>query len=319
LLFSQQLIDKLNNNLQHALYNKNQFTGKIVFYSTDFNKEYWGNPEKINFDTLIYFDEDKNILLSAISLNLFDDERFNINSYLNALIPGSTEPYLPNSDDYNIPFKNEMTAKDLLQQRSGLFNIIDKYKFEHIKFLLADSNCFVIIDSMAAKISKGNLYNYDPNIRFKYNKFNFYLLLKILNRIKSEKIINEIEQHIKYLINKDNYKIGDLISFYNLAMYYKNLITNEMVIPKRLINNYLLYPSPINNYYIEYAMGCFYYKNIGYGNISVNDNSVRISVYLPKHDIFLLFYIFDLKINKEDELNSKEIITLLELISKIEL
>mgnify|MGYP000855236979 FL=1 len=325
LLFCQNLYDLINNKLKNDLFDKKeQIEGKLVLFATDFSNSVWVNPEKIeNIDTLINFDEDINLLLSAISLRLFDNEKFNINSYLTAIIPGSTEPYLPNSDDYDIPFKQEMTAKYLIQQRSGIYNLFNnnKEKFLEItkndSYIYNDSDYILIIDSLSSFLSKNNFKEIDPNLNFNYNKLNFLFLSKVLNRISGGKLINALERNIYNIAGINNFTIENKISPYLLALYYKNIIKNEMVIPKRLMDNYLLSSIPINNFFIEYTMGCFYYKNIGYGNISLYDNSARLTIYIPTKNIFLLFYIFETKINNDDFLLSKDINKLLELLSKI--
>ncbi len=323
LLFSQDLYNLLNNEIKTNLFDKSeQIEGKLILYATDFNNSVWVNPEKIeNIDTLISLDEDINILLASISLSLFDSEKFNINSYLTALIPGSTEPYLPNSDDYNIPFKQELTAKNLMQQRSGMYDLFGS-KFatsNNNMFLYSDSNFIFIIDSLASYISKNKLTTIDPNVSFNYNNLNYLILTKILNRITETSLISNLEEKISNLTSIKKFRIAEKISPYLLALFYRNIIKGEKIIPKRLLDNYLLSPISINNYYVEYAMGCFYYKKLGYGNINLYNNSVRLSLYIPEKDIFLLFYIIDTKIDKEDFLSSNDIDKLLGLLFKLQI
>jgi len=320
-LLSQNLYNFLNDEFKTNLLEKSkQIEGNLIIYATDFNNSILINPSKLtNIDTLFTFDDDINILLAAISLKLFDNDKFNINSYLTALIPGSTEPYLPISDDYNFPFKNELTAINLLQQRSGLYNLFLNKADSNYYFIYSNPNYNFIIDSLVSQISKNKLTIIDPNVNFNYNKLNYFLIAKILNRITENSLITIINNKICDLLNKPNFTINNNITPYLLGLFYRNIIKNEKIIPKRLTNNYLLGSLSVNNYYVEYAMGTFYYKKIGYGNINIFNNSARLSIYIPSNDIFLLITLTNTEIDKEEFLSSYDIDKILSFINKIKI
>lgn len=313
LLLSQPLFDLVNNKLIPEI-NRYNLGKNVIIYATDYKKSYLiNNNNTTKIDTTFYLDDDINLLIAAISIKLFDEERFNIYSTVTALIPGSTEPYLPNSDDYELPFKGEITSKDLITQRSGIYIVNDINNY-----IYSDSNFIYTIDSLASFISKNKLFIIDPNVSFSYNKFNYLLLVKILDRILNEKINFVFETYLKQLLQQSKYKLELKLTPYQLALYYRNIIKNEKVINKRLINNYLLNNLPINNYFVEYALGCYYFKNLGYGNISVNDKYVKISIYNYPKDIFLIFFVKAEKIEDYDILNNETIIKITDLLSKLE-
>ncbi len=315
LLFAQFLSDFVNNKLVPDI-NKYNLGKSLIVYATDYKKTILLNyKDKLEVDTLSYLDEDINLLLAAISIKLFDEERFNIHSKLTALIPGSTEPYLPDSDDYELPFKNEMTGNDLITQRSGIFNI-NNLKFSD-NYIFADTNYISIIDSIASFISKNKLFFIDPNVTFNYNKFNYFLLSKILDRILGGKVKEELENNGRELLQQSTFTLKSKLFPYQLALYYRNIIKNEKIIDKKLINNYLLYALPINNYFVEYAAGSYYFKNIGYGNISEKEAYIKITLYIPLKDIFLIFFVKAEKTDDENILENETIEKITEMLSKI--
>ncbi|MFA4967886.1 MAG: serine hydrolase domain-containing protein, partial [Candidatus Margulisiibacteriota bacterium] len=64
----------------------------------------------------------KTYTAAAIML-LHQQGKLNINDLITANITGSTEPYVPNTADYNIPYKGQITIKMLLNHRAGVWDV----------------------------------------------------------------------------------------------------------------------------------------------------------------------------------------------------
>jgi len=64
----------------------------------------------------------KTFTASAILL-LYQQGKLDINHKIIDTIPGTNEPYLPNTPEYNIPYKDSITILDLLRHRAGVFDV----------------------------------------------------------------------------------------------------------------------------------------------------------------------------------------------------
>ena len=61
---------------------------------------------------------------TASSIMLLQQQgKLNIDDLITATIPGSTEPYVPNTPEYDIPNNNQITIKLLLKHRAGVFDV----------------------------------------------------------------------------------------------------------------------------------------------------------------------------------------------------
>ena len=60
---------------------------------------------------------------AAAIMSLHQQGLLDIDDTLVDLIPNSTEPYLPDTAAYAIPFKDEITIRQLLQYRAGVFDV----------------------------------------------------------------------------------------------------------------------------------------------------------------------------------------------------
>ncbi|RCH53787.1 hypothetical protein DJ568_16250 [Mucilaginibacter hurinus] len=60
---------------------------------------------------------------AAAILRLQEQGKLNIDDKITANIHGSTEPYVPNSADYEVPYKEEITIRQLLSHRAGIFDV----------------------------------------------------------------------------------------------------------------------------------------------------------------------------------------------------
>ncbi|MEO8209391.1 MAG: serine hydrolase domain-containing protein [bacterium] len=60
---------------------------------------------------------------SASILNMQEDGWLNIKSKIIDNIPGSSIPYIPDTPEFNIPYKNEITIEQLLQHSAGVYDV----------------------------------------------------------------------------------------------------------------------------------------------------------------------------------------------------
>lgn len=140
----------------------------------------------------------KTFTAAAIML-LHQQHKLNIDDMLTDTIPGLGITYLPDIESFDIPFKNEISIKLLLQHRAGMFDIInqnipdsidepyagERY-CEYIKETQGDKHTFTI-EETAGIVAKHKLYNTEPKTEFHYSDTGMGLLGLIIERVSGKR------------------------------------------------------------------------------------------------------------------------------------
>jgi D-alanyl-D-alanine carboxypeptidase len=78
---------------------------------------------------------------TAASIMLLDQQgKLKIDDTLTANIPGTSVPYLPDSPNYAIPYKDKITIRQLLSHRAGVFDVFNNQIPSSSTFPYADNN-----------------------------------------------------------------------------------------------------------------------------------------------------------------------------------
>ncbi len=141
----------------------------------------------------------KTFTAAAIML-LHQQGKLNIEHFVIDTIPGTNEPYLPSSEEFNIPFKSQISIKLLLQHRAGMFDIINQdipdtvnqpyagYRYcQYITEGLGEPLHTFTITEMAEVVAVNQLYNSSPNTEFHYSDTGMGLLGLIIERISGKR------------------------------------------------------------------------------------------------------------------------------------
>ena len=101
--------------------------------------------------------------------------------------------HLPNTPTYNIPYKDQITIKLLLQHRAGVFDVTNQnipetvnqpYAGErYIDYIRGDLNQDThtfTFDELFGVISQNGLFNHAPKAQFHYSNSGYHLLAKIV-------------------------------------------------------------------------------------------------------------------------------------------
>lgn len=109
-------------------------------------------------------------------------------SLVTARIPGKDIPYLPETEDYNIPFKDEITIWQLLNHTAGVYDLINHS--DGVEFLDSifsqDPEYTVTIDLMTSYLSKHQKYAFEPGTGWSYSNSGYQLLAKIIERVSGK-------------------------------------------------------------------------------------------------------------------------------------
>ncbi len=137
----------------------------------------------------------KTLTATAILL-LYQQGKLDINRKLTDTIPGTQEPYLPNTAEYNIPYKSSITILDVLRHRAGIFDVSNDnipdtvsvpvpYKGQnYIDFMLAqDLTHTFTFDELVGAVSTCRLFYFPPNTAYHYSNTGYSILGKIIERV----------------------------------------------------------------------------------------------------------------------------------------
>lgn len=140
----------------------------------------------------------KTLTATAVLL-LYQQKKLDLNHKITDLIPGTNEPYVPNSPEYNIPFKNSITILDLLRHRAGVYDIANDfipdtvsanlpYKnnnyLEYIKE--TQPNHTFTFDELVNVVAKTRLYYFLPGTGYHYSNTGYSILGKIIERVSQK-------------------------------------------------------------------------------------------------------------------------------------
>ena len=124
---------------------------------------------------------------AAAIMRLHQEGRLSINDLVTA--------YLPASPAYNIPYKNQITIKQLLQHRGGVFDVTNQdipttvmqpyagKRYSHYvrEDLQKDTHTFTF-DELVGVVAQNNLSNFAPGTAFGYSNTGYNLLGKIIEK-----------------------------------------------------------------------------------------------------------------------------------------
>ncbi len=137
---------------------------------------------------------------TAASIMLLDQQgKLNIDDTLTALIPNTTTPYLPDSPNYAIPYKDRITIKQLLSHRAGVFDVFNnpvpasgaspyagKYYNTYVYEDLKEPDHQFTLDELAGVVAAGGLSSNPPDSQYKYSDTGYTLLAKIIERVSGK-------------------------------------------------------------------------------------------------------------------------------------
>lgn len=167
------------------------FADKDKFFKTNFNDSITENHHFLAASITKMF------TATAIML-LHQSEQLNINDKITDNMPNSNEPYLPAHPDYEIPFKNQITIKNLLNHTAGVFDLLNDAVPSTAPVTYADSNFFEYMieeygeeytftfDDAIKALVESEIYYFEPNTDWSYSNTGYQILGKIIERVSNK-------------------------------------------------------------------------------------------------------------------------------------
>ena len=154
----------------------------------------------------IYFRGARTKIFTAVSiLKLQQQGKLNLDATLASNIPGTNEPYLPNDTNYNIPYKDVITIRQLLNHRAGVFDVTNTPILSTVKAPYAGENYAVYLKKLHGKtyaykfedfiriVAKHKLSYFSPNTSFHYSNTGYHLLDVIIARVSGKAMYQFLE------------------------------------------------------------------------------------------------------------------------------
>ncbi len=138
-----------------------------------------------------------------------------INDYITEIIPGRSFPYVPDSPDYDIPYKDRITIKMLLMHRAGVFD-------------LANSD---IPEDKGPPYGGRNYIDYVKNSDF-HHQFTFDELLGVVAAYQ----LSEFEPGARYGYSNTGYSLLGKIIEQVSGVSYNDFIMEELIVPNGLVD-----------------------------------------------------------------------------------
>lgn len=146
----------------------------------------------------------------------------NIDHTLDMTIPGRTEGYLPDTAGNNVPYKNRITIRQLMQHRAGVFDVknnpipedVDQpyagqYYADYVMETLGEDHTFTLEEFIAVD-ALNQLSSNTPNEEFHYSNTGYAILGKIIERISGLNYGDYIQQTFLQPLNLNDTRFPSL-------------------------------------------------------------------------------------------------------------
>ncbi|MFC2131257.1 serine hydrolase domain-containing protein [Bacteroidota bacterium] len=191
-------------------------TGDISFYMSYKGTKHFfhsGFDKSINENYHFRIASNTKVFTSAAIMLLYQQGKLNIDDKIVDLIPNTSEPYVPNTSNFDIPFKNNITIRQLMQHRAGVFDVTNSDIPDTVNMPYAGKNYLewakntygithqFTFDELLGVVSETQLYYFEPGTDFHYSNTGYNLMAVIIERISGIKYSDFVTEN---LINNNN-------------------------------------------------------------------------------------------------------------------
>jgi len=130
----------------------------------------------------------KNFTATSI-LNMQEDGWLDIKSKITDLIPGSTLPYIPDSPEFNINYKDQITIEQLLNHSAGVYDIDNDSVpglngLSYVEYMtMKDSGFQFELSELVNQDALNQLSYFAPGQGFHYSNTGYTMLGEIIERV----------------------------------------------------------------------------------------------------------------------------------------
>ncbi|MFA5403546.1 MAG: serine hydrolase domain-containing protein [Ignavibacteria bacterium] len=150
------------------------------------------NATPITKDTYFRFASNTKNFTSASVLNMQEDEWLDISQKIIDTIPGSNLTFVPSTPEWNIPFKSDITIKQILQHNAGIYDVsndsVPGYpEGNYIQYMLSlDPNHQFSANELISVLTNSGLSYFPPGSNNNhYSNTGYTILSEIIARVYS--------------------------------------------------------------------------------------------------------------------------------------
>lgn len=133
----------------------------------------------------------------------------NIDDTIDGFFPGSETHYVPASSNYDIPYKSQITIRQLLGHRAGVFDVTNseipstaqapyagQRYLEYITKILGQTEHTFTFDELVGVVAANQLSYFAPGAGYHYSNTGYSILGKIIERASGLSYAEFIRQHL---------------------------------------------------------------------------------------------------------------------------
>ena len=149
---------------------------------------------------------------------LAQEGKLNIDDKITDNIPGTNIPYVPDTEDYNLPYKDKITIRMVLMHRAGIFdvsnNVIPKNGYSFNKpyagqdYITYEENIDpdhqFTFDELLGVVSRNQLSFFEPGSDYHYSDTGYSLLGKIIEPVSQKPYADFIKDELLLPNGLDN-------------------------------------------------------------------------------------------------------------------
>jgi len=261
---------------------------------------------------------------------LYQRGQLDIHDYITDNIPNSTEPYLPNNSNYNVPYKNQIRIWDLLTHRAGVFDPINDDRTYVDSLLNVDPNHSFTLDEIVGCATSYQISYFPPNGGWHYSNAGYVMLVKVIERVSGKSYKQFINDEfvlplgltdtnfpdsgtettlpspyidswawstaltINLTEQNMTYDIGEgnmISSVKDLGTFFKNLLTGSAGVNLKNVSNYMMDCKNVSDVgLMAFGGGLMYLNNLGYGHGGDGAGMSVRAFYDPQNDFQIIAY-----------------------------
>lgn len=186
-------VDRVRQDLEKEL---GAAIPSLNLYLETSNKVYFVSAPSVDgkaltTNTIFRFASNTKVFTAAAILNLHQQGKLRIQDRLSDKIPGTEEPYLPETPAWNIPNREQITLEMLLQHAAGVYDVsndpvpeCDGMSYETYKLSKDPSHTFSA-EELVGQAAKHKLSYFEPGKGYHYSNTGYTLLGEIIARVYS--------------------------------------------------------------------------------------------------------------------------------------
>ncbi|MGD6806697.1 MAG: serine hydrolase domain-containing protein [Candidatus Bathyarchaeia archaeon] len=207
--YAEQISSMMDKKWNEYAADKPEFNGTLSMRIISPKGEFFvtTNPDNITGDVHFRGASTTKTFTAAAILLLHQEGRLNIDDKITQTIPGKDVPYVPDSIDYAIPYKENITIRQLLGHTAGVFDVSNTpipenvsapyaglYYIDYIKE--SEPEHAFTFDELVGVVSTNQLAYFPPGEGYHYSNTGYSLLGKIIERVSGMDYASFVDQQL---------------------------------------------------------------------------------------------------------------------------